>query len=213
MSYNLSDSIKWIESQIKFKPKEDLSRMQAAYKMLNIHFAGVKKIHVAGTNGKGSTCAYLTSIYRLSDEKVGTFQSPYILRFNERIMIDGKSISDEDLLRYINWIKEFNETFKTSFGEHLSFFELLTLISLKYFYDQNVRVMIMEVGIGGLLDATNIIDYDLSLITNIGFDHMKQLGSTLESIASNKLGIVKKGGHLITTVDPSLHDYFKKISR
>ncbi len=210
MFSTITEAINWIEVQVKFKPKTDLVRMNEAYKMLGVDLSGIKKIHVAGTNGKGSVCSYLSHILMKAGHKVGTFTSPYLVRFNERIRFNMQEIDDDDLLELINIIYSFNESFAKTYGEPLSFFELLTLMSMLYFKHQEVDVMIMEVGLGGLLDATNILNYDLSLIVSIGFDHMKQLGNTLESIAMNKLGIVKEGNHLITTVDPSLHDYFKK---
>ena len=210
MFNHIDDAIAWIEVQVKFKPKTDLIRMREAYTMLEVDLSGIKKIHVAGTNGKGSVCSYLSHVLLSAGYKVGTFTSPYLVRFNERIRVNMHEIADDDLLELINIIYPFNERFAKTYGEHLSFFELLTLMSLLYFNHQKVDVMVMEVGLGGLLDATNILTYDLPLITSIGFDHMKQLGNTLESIAMNKLGIVKEGNHLITTVDPSLHPYFKQ---
>jgi len=209
MLKNLTEAISWIESQVRFKPKADLDRMKVAYIMLDIDLTQVKKIHVAGTNGKGSVCAYLTTILMKGGYKVGTFTSPYLVRFNERIRYQFEEIEDQELFELIHTIYTFNQTFEKSYGESLSFFELLTLMSLYYFDRKKVDVIVMEVGIGGLLDATNILNYDVSLITSIGFDHMKQLGNTLQSIASNKLGILKYGNHLITTVDASLHRYFK----
>ncbi len=208
MLTNLQSAISWIESQIKFKPKTDLNRMQQAYEMLHLDLSKMKKIHVAGTNGKGSVCAYLTHILIEAGYKVGTYTSPYLISFNERIKLQFENISDEDLFDLIKKVYDFNFEFEKEVGEFLSFFELLTLMALIYFQDKEVDVIVMEVGLGGLLDATNILNYDLSLITSIGYDHMKQLGPTLESIASNKLGIVKKGNHLITTVDSSLKNQF-----
>ena len=210
MLSNVNEAIQWIEKQVKFKPKTDLERMRNAYRMLDIHLDDVKKIHVAGTNGKGSVCSYLTHILMKAGLKVGTYTSPYLLKFNERIRYQFKEIGDDELLELILTIYKFNETYEKTYHEFLSFFELLTLMSLIYFSNKEVDVIIMEVGLGGLLDATNVLNYDLSLITSIGFDHMKQLGNTLESIAFNKLGILKPGNHLITTVDPALHPYFKK---
>ena len=209
MLNNLTEAVQWIEKQIKFKPKTDLDRMRNAYKMLGINLGHIKKIHVAGTNGKGSVCAYLTHIFMEQGLKVGTYTSPYLVRFNERIRYQFIEIDDHELFELIRIIEEFNQTYEKTFGEFLSFFELLTLMSMLYFSNKKVDVIIMEVGLGGLLDATNVMDYNLSLITSIGFDHMKQLGNTLESISFNKLGILKPGNHLITTVDPSLHAYFK----
>lgn len=209
MFNTVHEAIQWLEVQVKFKPKTDLDRMDVAYKMLGVDLKNIQKVHVAGTNGKGSVCSMISHILMASGYKVGTFTSPYLLSFNERIRFQMENILDDELLELTNLIYQFNETFDKTYGEKLSFFELLTLMSLLYFKHKDVDYMVMEVGLGGLLDATNILNYDLSLITSIGFDHMKQLGNTLESIASNKLGILKPGNHLITTVDPSLHDYFK----
>lgn len=210
MFSNLNDAIHWIEIQIKFKPKTDLDRMRSALEDLSIDFSHVKKIHVAGTNGKGSVCAFLSNILIEAGYKVGTYTSPYLLKFHERIKYQFIDISDDELFELINDIYAFNLTFADRYGETLSFFELLTLMSFIYFSKKNVDVIVMEVGLGGLLDATNILNYDLSIITSIGFDHMKQLGNTLESIAFNKLGILKPQNHLITSVDESLHPYFKE---
>lgn len=209
MFNTLEKAIQWLEIQTKFKQKSDLDRMKKAYSMLNIDLSAMKKIHVAGTNGKGSVASYLTHILMEEHLKVGTFTSPYLVRFNERMKINMKDIPDHDLLPLTNEIYDFNRMFEESYGDSLTFFELLTLMALIYFKRQNVEVIVMEVGLGGLLDATNVIYYDVSLITSIGFDHMKQLGNTLESIAYNKLGILKPHNHLITTVDPSLKPLFE----
>lgn len=208
MFNNLKEAVSWIETQSKFKPKTNLERMEAAFKLLNLSFFDARLVHVAGTNGKGSVCAYLTQIGLEKGLTVGTFTSPYLINFNERIRLNGKEISDTDLISQINNMYHFNTNFTESYGENLAFFELVTLMALSYFNEKKVDLLIMEVGLGGLLDATNILNYDVSLITNIGFDHMKQLGNTLESIAINKLGILKPGNHLITTVDRSLHSFF-----
>lgn len=209
MFNDISTGIHWIESQLRFRPKTSLIPMSQALSLLDINLDLMKKIHVTGTNGKGSVCMYLTTILKSEGFKVGTFTSPYLVMFNERIMIDGNPISDKDLLDMINEIYELSEKYKTLYHESLSFFELMTLISLKYFYIKKVDVIIMEVGIGGLLDSTNILNYDVSLITNVGMDHMKQLGYTQVEIARNKLGIVKSGNHLITTIQPNLYDEVK----
>ncbi len=210
MLNNLNQAIEWIETRIKFRPKTDLERMKTAYAMLDIDLSNIKKIHVAGTNGKGSVCSYLTHILIEAGYKVGTFTSPYLVRFNERIRFQMNEIEDDVLFELIQQVYDLNLEYEERFKETLTFFELLTLISLIYFKRKKVDVMVMEVGLGGLLDATNVLSYDLSLITSIGFDHMKQLGNTLELISYNKLGILEEGSHLITTVHPSLHPYFKR---
>jgi len=209
MFNTITEAVAWLEVQVKFKPKTDLVRMREAYQDLGLDLSNIKKIHVAGTNGKGSVCSYLSHILIEAGYKVGTYTSPYLVRFNERIRIQMQEIEDEALLPLINQIYAFNEKFGVRYGEKLSFFELLTLMSMIHYQQENVDVMVMEVGLGGLLDATNILNYDLSIIASIGFDHMKQLGNTLESISFNKLGILKPGNHLITAVDPKLHGYFK----
>ena len=209
MFNQLQDAIIWIESQVKFKPKADLSRMYEAVNKLGNPEKSYKIIHVAGTNGKGSVCSYLSNIL-VNHYKVGTFTSPYIIQFNERIKVNLEMISDADLLIEINEIYDFNVAFQNSYGESLSFFELITLMALKHFKKSGCEVVVLEVGIGGLLDATNVVDSDLAIITSIGFDHMQTLGNTLESIAYNKLGIVKKATPLIAAVDESLTDQFMK---
>jgi dihydrofolate synthase / folylpolyglutamate synthase len=209
MFNTFQEAVAWIEHQVKFKPKTDLDRMRAAAKSLGNPQNGYKIIHVGGTNGKGSVASYLSTILN-KHMKVGTYTSPYILKFNERIKVDLDMIPDDLLLGYINQIHDFNESFKESYGETLSFFELVTLIAFIFFKDQHVDLVVLEVGLGGLLDATNIVTPIASVITNIGFDHMQQLGNTLESIAYNKLGIVKPGIPLFTSVDFALLPQFER---
>lgn len=209
MFKDIIEAVAWIEHQVKFKPKTDLDRMRAAANALGNPQNDYKIIHVGGTNGKGSVVSYISTILD-KHMKVGTYTSPYILKFNERIKVNLEMIPDDELFNYINQIYSFNETFKTNYGETLSFFELVTLIALLYFKDQKVDVVVLEVGLGGLLDATNIVMPIASVITNIGFDHMQQLGNTLESIAFNKLGIVKSGIPLFAAVDSTLIEQFKE---
>ena len=153
MFNNLAEAIAWIEIQVKFKPKIDLIRMRSAYAMLGINLDHIKKIHVAGTNGKGSVCAYLSNILIEAGYKVGTFTSPYLLKFHERIRYQFLEIKDDELFLLIERIYLFNQDFTESYGENLSFFELLTLMSLLYFSDKAVDVILMEVGLGGLFDV------------------------------------------------------------
>ncbi len=208
MFETLDDAIRWVESQQRFKPKSDLERMKAAFHLSAINLDKIKKIHVAGTNGKGSVVAFLSMILKTQGYHVGTYTSPYLVRFNERIRIGFKPIEDALLLDLIMWVYDLNEALYKTYKERLSFFELVTLMAFCHFDRTGVTHMVIEVGLGGLLDATNILDYDLSLITNIGYDHMKQLGNSKESIAYNKLGILKPGHQLLTTVDPEMHAFF-----
>jgi dihydrofolate synthase/folylpolyglutamate synthase len=144
-----------------------------------------KTIHVAGTNGKGSTSHLLASILQEAGYNVGLYTSPHLIDFRERIKVNGKMISEEFIIRFIARHKDFFESI------HPSFFELTTGMAFSYFAEQTVDVAIVEVGLGGRLDCTNIITPVLSIITNISFDHTHLLGNTLTAIAKEKAGIIK----------------------
>ena len=197
---HLRDAQAWIESVVRFTDKYDLSRMEKAVRMLGHPEKAFPTIHIGGTNGKGSTLQFLKRILMASGYTVGTFTSPYVVRFNERIAIDDEPISDPDLLRYINRIYDFQSEYLKIHGDQISFFELLTLISFLYFKDKAPDVVLYEVGLGGTLDATNVISPILAVITSIGHDHMHILGNTLEAVAEQKLGIVKSGVPLATGI-------------
>ncbi len=203
MFKTLDDAQRWIESVHRFGDKYDLKRMEIACEMLDHPEKAFKSIHIGGTNGKGSTLTYLKHIYLNAGYSVGTYTSPYILRFNERITLNNEEISDKELLKYINIIYEFDKTYLSIHHDQISFFELVTLISFLYFKDTLPDIALIEVGLGGTLDATNVIIPEAAIITNIGFDHMHVLGNTLESIAKNKLGIVKNTIPLFTNYSQS----------
>ncbi len=197
---HLSEAQKWIESVEKFGEKYDLIRMENACAMLDNPQNSFKSVHIGGTNGKGSTLQYLNQILIESGYEVGTFTSPYIVHFNERITISNAMISDEDLLHYINVIYQLQDDYKRQYNDQITFFELVTLISFLYFEAKQPDIVLYEVGLGGSLDATNVITPLLAIITSIGYDHMGVLGNTLESIAKNKLGIVKENIPLVTGI-------------
>ena len=144
-----------------------------------------KTIHVAGTNGKGSTSHLIAAILQQAGYKVGLYTSPHLIDFRERIRVNGEKISEEYVVDFVDRHKSAFEPIQPSF------FELTMMMSFLYFSDLKVDVAIIEVGMGGRLDSTNIITPDLSIITNIGFDHMQYLGNTLEKIAAEKAGIMK----------------------
>jgi dihydrofolate synthase/folylpolyglutamate synthase len=156
-------------------------------------------IHVAGTNGKGSTCAMLESIYRAGGLRVGLFTSPHLVAFGERIQVNRQLISDADVVRLVSELKPLLAKFSTD--EHPTFFEVVTVMALRYFAEQKCDLVIWETGLGGRLDATNIVTPLASVITNIQYDHQKWLGETLASIAAEKAGIVKSGIPVITAAD------------
>lgn len=145
-----------------------------------------KTIHVAGTNGKGSCSHTLASILQASGLKVGLFTSPHLVDFRERIRVNGQMVSEEYVIDFVEQHRSFFEPL------HPSFFELTTAMAFKYFAEQNVDVAVIEVGLGGRLDCTNIISPEVCVITNISFDHVAFLGNTLAKIAGEKAGIIKR---------------------
>jgi len=161
-------------------------------------------IHVAGTNAKGSTCAFLQNILLEAGYTVGMFTSPHLIRFNERFNINGTDISDDDFSDMVSAAcSAYKEIFGVGLYENddaptISYFELLTIIAFYYFKQHNVDFAIIEVGIGGRIDATNILESPLlSVITKISFDHMDVLGNTIEAIAGEKCGIIKPGSPIV----------------
>ena len=153
-------------------------------------------IHVAGTNGKGSTCAMLESIYRAAGLKVGLFTSPHLISFAERIQVNRELIPESDVSRLVAEMKALMAHFKE--GHRPTFFEAVTVMAMKYFVDQGCELVIWETGMGGRLDATNIVTPLASVITNVQLDHQLWLGDTIEKIAMEKSGIIKPGVPVFT---------------
>lgn len=167
--------------------KEGLQNTLALDKHFNHPHTNFKTIHIAGTNGKGSCSHSLASILQEAGYKVGLYTSPHLVDFRERIRVNGQCISKERVVKFVEDERKFFESL------HPSFFELTTALAFKYFDEQKVDIAIIEVGLGGRLDCTNIISPILSIITNISFDHTQFLGDTLAKIAAEKAGIIKKG--------------------
>ncbi len=151
--------------------------------------ADLKFIHVAGTNGKGSVCAMLECIYRRAGYRVGLFTSPHLVHFGERIQVNRSLLPDESLVALVNEIREALSQFKIE--HHPTFFEIVVVLGLLHFQREHCDIVIWETGMGGRLDATNIVQPILSVITNVGLDHQKWLGDTIEAIATQKAGIIK----------------------
>ncbi len=175
--------------------------------------AGLRFIHVAGTNGKGSTCAMLESIYRAAGLRVGLFTSPHLARFGERIQVNRQSIGEEDIIRQVEQVKSLLTQFPA--GQHPTFFEVVTVLALRYFAEQKCDLVIWEAGLGGRLDATNIVTPLAAVITNIQFDHQAWLGDTQAKIAVEKAGIIKPRVPVITAVDhaDAFHVLFETARR
>jgi dihydrofolate synthase/folylpolyglutamate synthase len=161
--------------------------------------AKLRFIHVAGTNGKGSTCAILERIYRAAGLRVGLFTSPHLVSFRERIQVDRELISEVEVVRLTAELQPLLQQFPAD--HHPTFFEVVTVMALRHFADQRCDLVIWETGLGGRLDATNIVTPLASVITNIAYDHQQWLGDTLEKIAAEKAGIIKPGIPVVTATD------------
>jgi dihydrofolate synthase/folylpolyglutamate synthase len=168
----------------------------------------LKTIHIAGTNGKGSTSHMLASIFQEAGYKTGLYTSPHLYDFRERIRVNGQMCSKDFVVEFTTRIKPFVEKIEPSF------FEITVGMAFDYFEKEKVDIAIIETGLGGRLDSTNIIDPELSIITNIGFDHMALLGNTLEAIASEKAGIIKKDTPVIIgeTTEVTKHVFVEKAA-
>ena len=182
----------WLHSRIGLNFRSGLGRMQRAVDLLGNPERTYPIIHVTGTNGKGSTIAFMRELFAVHGKKVGTFTSPHIISIHDRICINGQAIADADFIRLADQVKEMEKTLLET-HDQLSFFELLTLIAFLYFREQEVDLVLLEVGIGGLLDTTNVVTGEIAVITSIGLDHQETLGDSLEEIAEQKAGIFKAG--------------------
>lgn len=156
-------------------------------------------IHVAGTNGKGSTCAMLESIYRTAGLRVGLFTSPHLVAFSERIQVNRGPVPEASVVRLVEVLQPLLRSFPQE--HHPTFFEVVTVMALMHFAEQKCDLVIWETGLGGRLDSTNIVSPLLSIITNIQYDHQKWLGETLAGIATEKAGIIKPGVPVVTATD------------
>jgi len=190
----------WLHGLLRFGARPGLERMNWVLEELDHPERRLPFIHVAGTNGKGSTCAYLTQMLLEAGYSVGTFTSPYLIDFRERIRFNGNMIPQEDLLALINEVKTLVERCEkeTAYGSPTEF-EVVTLIAILYFAKvARPAVVVWETGLGGRLDSTNVVLPLVSVITNIGMDHTQVLGQTLQEIAGEKAGIIKPGVPVVT---------------
>lgn len=181
----------WILDRMKYKRKYGLDRMRVLMSLLGNPQEDYPIIHVTGTNGKGSTIAMLSSLFVHHGQKVGAFVSPHLIDYTDRFLINGNVMPEEDFEIVGNLVQQAEVKLIDEY-EPLSFFEIMTAMALVYFSRKKVEVALLEVGIGGLLDTTNIVHSTMSVITSIGMDHEEMLGNTLEEIAIQKTGIFKQ---------------------
>ena len=186
----------WILDRMKYKRKYGLDRMRVLMSLLGNPQEDYPIIHVTGTNGKGSTIAMLSSLFVHHGQKVGAFVSPHLIDYTDRFLINGNVMPEEDFEIVGNLVQQAEVKFIDEY-EPLSFFEIMTAMVLVYFSRKKVEVALLEVGIGGLLDTTNIVHSTMSVITSIGMDHEEMLGNTLEEIAIQKTGIFKQNQEVI----------------
>ncbi|WP_338470414.1 folylpolyglutamate synthase/dihydrofolate synthase family protein [Niallia sp. XMNu-256] len=215
MFQTYDEALHWIHSRLRAGIKPGLKRMEWMLEKLNHPENKLTCVHIGGTNGKGSTVTYLRSILESAGYQTGTFTSPYIEQFNERISVNGQPIPDEDIIKLVNVIYPLSlELEETELGGP-SEFEIITAMAIYYFAELHpVDIAIFEVGLGGRFDSTNVIKPLLEVITNIGLDHVQFLGDTYKEIAFEKAGIIKKGTSLVTAVDqPDAQDVILSRAR
>jgi len=205
------DFFDWLNNFHKFGIKLDLSRINYICKKLDNPQDKYKIVHVGGTNGKGSVCRFLGSILKESGYKTGVYTSPHLERFSERITINNEEISEKDILRIFEKLEPIvDEMEKKEMTP--TYFEIVTAICFLYFSIKKVDIAIIEVGLGGRFDATNIVKPTLSIICNISLEHQDRLGDTIEKISYEKAGIIKKNIPIITAAKDNALETIKKIS-
>jgi len=207
---NICEALDYIHNVKWQGSKPGLERTRELLKSLGNPEKKLKFVHVAGTNGKGSTSVCIASVLKTAGYKTGMFISPFVMCFNERIQINGEYISDNDLIELVSEIQPFADTMEDSPTE----FEIVTALAFLYYYKKECDIVVLEVGMGGRLDSTNVIETPvLAVITSIGYDHVKELGPTLVDIAREKAGIIKNGGNvLIYGGKPEVESVFHQVT-
>lgn len=182
----IETSLDWLYSVQVFGIKLGLEGITRLLKECGVLYPRARVVHVAGTNGKGSTCAFIESVARAAGYRTGLFTSPHLVEFNERIRVNGVNIPDADAARLIDRVRHLIAGWETP----PTFFEIVLAVAMLYFAEQEVELIVLETGMGGRLDATNAVPKDVAVITPIGLDHTQYLGSTLYEVAGEKAGII-----------------------
>jgi dihydrofolate synthase / folylpolyglutamate synthase len=205
---NYDQALEYLQNLTSLGWKLGLDKIRSLLKEIDNPQEKYKVVHIAGTNGKGSTASMLDSILRSAGHKTGLFTSPHLFYVGERIKYNGLSISENELVEYIKRLQPLIKKFKCTF------FESITAIALLYFADKKVDIAVVEVGLGGRLDATNVVNSILSIITNINIDHTRQLGNNRKSIAKEKAGIIKPKSICISNSSyKSVNSVFEQFCR
>lgn len=206
----VNEAIAYIDNYTWSTSKMGLERTQELLAKMGNPEKSLKFVHVTGSNGKGSTCVMVESVLRAAGYKTGLFTSPYVCDFNERIQVGRKNISNEELAEITGYVASFADKME----DHPTQFELITAIGMEYFKRCGCEIVVLEVGMGGAMDSTNVIQSpEVCAFTNIGLEHTEYLGSTLEEIATTKGGIIKKGATVVCyDGEPSVGEVLKSIS-
>ncbi|MDA3793554.1 MAG: bifunctional folylpolyglutamate synthase/dihydrofolate synthase, partial [Elusimicrobia bacterium] len=208
------ETLVYLHDSERFGIKPGLERIKKLLDIMGNPQSGLRVIRIAGTNGKGSTAAFISSILKESGYKTGLYISPHLTDFRERITINGSQIPQEDVALFLTEIK--NHIAKMSddsaFG-HLTYFEIVTALAFSYFARKNVDFAVLEVGLGGRLDATNVVEPLVAVITNSDYDHMDIIGADISSIAAEDAGIIKKKGLVITAAQGEAVKVIEEVCR
>lgn len=211
---NYTESLQWIHERTKFGIKPGIKRMEWMLERLDHPEKNITGVHIVGTNGKGSTLSYMRNALNYNDYRVGSFTSPYIEVFNERISVDGVPISDDDIAELANIVRPVSEDMvaETDLGNATEF-EIITMMMFVYFGRIHpVDIVLVEAGLGATNDSTNVFTPVMTLLTSIGLDHVDILGDTLLDIARDKSGVIKEGVPLVFNVkDDTCRDYIYKV--
>lgn len=206
---NYKKALDWLDSFQRFGIKLGLERIEHICEKLGNPQKNYKIIHVGGTNGKGSVCRFLESILRCSGYNVGIYLSPHLQRFSERIVVNNKEISESEIVSLVENIKPIVDEMKENTP---TYFEIVTAMAFQYFKEKNVEFAVVEVGLGGRYDATNIVDPIATVITNVTLEHQNILGKKVEEIAFQKAGIIKNDVPLITAASGKALNVIKKVA-
>jgi dihydrofolate synthase/folylpolyglutamate synthase len=194
---NFKQTVNYIENSMRFGCRPGLERTANLLELLGNPHKRIKFVHIAGTNGKGSTTAIISNIIKHAGYKVGTYTSPHLYKMTERMVINGAQISEDNFVKYANVVIDKMRYMEQNGMEVPTQFEMLTAMAFLYFEETKVDTAVIEVGLGGMYDATNVIDAVLSVITSISYDHIDVLGNSIELIATEKAGIIKDNATVV----------------
>ncbi|HZX19399.1 MAG TPA: folylpolyglutamate synthase/dihydrofolate synthase family protein [archaeon] len=209
MQMNYSQSKEWLFSQKIAMKGFTLAKIRKLIKLAKINTNSFKTIHVAGSNGKGSTCAFIAQILKEEGCKTGLYTSPHLVEPTERITINGTKISEKKFAKYTNYFRKLMQ--KKKMGAN--FFEIITAMAFKYFDDEKIEFLVAETGMGGRLDATNVLDGIVNVITTISLEHTQYLGKTITKIAKEKAGIIKNNSSTIAAKNNKGFEIIEKTAR